>query len=207
MWYQGIFLAAAFSWCLAGLRNTTKETPIVSIKNGTYIGVRSESYKQDWFLGIPYAQPPIGELRFRVPHHLNSSWEGTRAVTKYSAACVGYGGDEKFYDQLSEDCLYLNILRPSGYENAKLPVAFWMHGGGFFQGSTQDKRYNLSFIVQQSIEIGKPMIAVSINYRVSAWGFLLGKEVLESGQTNLGLRDQRLAMHWIQENIAAFGGK
>ncbi len=67
-------------------------------------------------------------------------------------------------------------------------------------------RYNLSFIVQQSVEIGKPMIGISINYRISAWGFLLGKEVQESGQTNLGLRDQRLAMHWVQENIEAFGG-
>ena len=156
---------------------------------------------------MPYAQPPVGDLRFRVPRHLNSSWEGVREATSYSAACIGYGGDEVHYRELSEDCLYLNVIRPARRGSEKLPVAFWMHGGGFFQGSTMDKRYNLSFVVQQSVEIGQPIIAVSINYRISAWGFLLGKEVAASGETNLGLRDQRLAMQWIQENIAGFGGE
>lgn len=74
------------------------------------------------------------------------------------------------------------------------------------QGGTQDLRYNLSFIVQNSVAIGKPIIAVSIAYRLSAWGFLQSKEVTDSGNTNMGLRDQRLALYWIQENIAAFGG-
>lgn len=74
------------------------------------------------------------------------------------------------------------------------------------QGGTQDERYNLSFIVQNSVQINKPIIAVSIAYRLSAWGFLQSKEVTDSGNTNMGLRDQRLALYWIQENIAAFGG-
>lgn len=73
-------------------------------------------------------------------------------------------------------------------------------------GSGVDRRYNLSFIVQNGVEIDKPFIGVSINYRLSAWGFLAGDQVLGAGQTNIGLRDQRLAMHWLQENIAAFGG-
>jgi carboxylesterase type B len=79
--------------------------------------------------------------------------------------------------------------------------------GGFYEGSSRDDRYNLSRIVQKSVEATKPMIAVSINYRLSAFGFLWGKEVEEAnGTANIGLRDQRLALHWIQENIAAFGG-
>ena len=73
-------------------------------------------------------------------------------------------------------------------------------------GGSNDPRYNLSFIVQNSVEIKQPMIAISLQYRLSAWGFLGGKEALEGGATNLGYRDQRLALHWIQENIGAFGG-
>lgn len=70
------------------------------------------------------------------------------------------------------------------------------------QGGSQDRRYNLSFIVDNSVEIGKPIIGVSINYRLSAWGFLQSQEVAGSGNANMGLRDQRLALHWLQENLA-----
>lgn len=73
-------------------------------------------------------------------------------------------------------------------------------------GGSADHRYNQSFIVQQSAEAGMPILAVSINYRLSSWGFLYGKEIQDSGNTMLGFRDQRLALHWVQENIAAFGG-
>jgi carboxylesterase type B len=73
-------------------------------------------------------------------------------------------------------------------------------------GGSNDARYNLSFIVQNSVEQGTPMMAISIQYRLSAWGFLAGDEMLASGNTNIGFRDQRLALHWINENIAAFGG-
>jgi carboxylesterase type B len=74
-------------------------------------------------------------------------------------------------------------------------------------GSTRDRRYNLTWIVQNSVDIGKPIVAVSIAYRLGPWGFLTSQEVADAGQTNIGLRDQRLALHWIQENIAAFGGE
>ena len=108
---------------------------------------------------------------------------------------------------MSEDCLYLNVVRPAGFEHQKLPVAFWIHGGGFTQGGGVDQRYNLSFTVQNSVNIGKPIIGVSINYRLSAWGFLSGSvELRDAGTLNLGLRDQRQALQWIQENIHAFGG-
>lgn len=73
-------------------------------------------------------------------------------------------------------------------------------------GGSNDQRYNLSFIVNNSVAMNTPMLGVSIQYRLSAWGFLGGKEALDGGATNLGFRDQRLALHWIQENIAAFGG-
>ena len=73
-------------------------------------------------------------------------------------------------------------------------------------GGSGDKRYNLTFIVENSLAINKPMIAVSFNYRLTAWGFLYSSAIQDAGVTNLGFRDQRLALHWIQENIAAFGG-
>jgi carboxylesterase type B len=73
-------------------------------------------------------------------------------------------------------------------------------------GGSADHRYNQSFIVQQSAEAGMPIIALSINYRLSSWGFLYGQAIQDSGNTMNGFRDQRLALHWIQENIAAFGG-
>jgi carboxylesterase type B len=75
-----------------------------------------------------------------------------------------------------------------------------LNGGG------ADQRYNLSFIVDQSVAIGKPIIAVSINYRLSMWGFTSSNEMAKEGALNIGLRDQRLAMHWVKENIGAFGG-
>jgi carboxylesterase type B len=114
-------------------------------------------------------------------------------------------GDQIGYP-VSEDCLYLNVIRPCGYENEDLPVGVWIHGGGLYMGGSRDLRYNLSFIVENSVSIGKPIIGVSIGYRLSAWGFLQSEEVSGAGQTNMGLRDQRLALHWLQENIGAFGG-
>ncbi|KAL2854322.1 Alpha/Beta hydrolase protein [Aspergillus pseudoustus] len=169
-------------------------SPKAHVKNGTYEGIYSAEYNQDFFLGVPFAQPPVDNLRFRLPESLNSTWKGYRDAKDYSLLC-------------SENCLYLNIVRPAGYEeHVKLPVGFWIHGGGFSNGGGGDQRYNLSFIVEQSVKIGKPIIGVSINYRLSLWGFLHSNEVVGEGITNLGLRDQRLALQWVQENIAAFGG-
>jgi carboxylesterase type B len=175
------------------------------VANGTVIGVHSDTYNQDLFLGLPYAQPPTGDLRFRNPRSLNATYNGTLEATQYAPSCVGYGGDSTGYP-LSEDCLYLNIIRPSGYEGKKLPVGFWMHGGGIRMGGARDLRYNMSFIVENSVKIEKPFIGVSINYRLAGWGYISSQEVTASGNTNIGLRDQRMAMQWVQENIAAFGG-
>ncbi|KAK0650346.1 Cholinesterase [Lasiodiplodia hormozganensis] len=202
--YSTILLAASEA-ALAAPAVRRAAAPTASVKNGTIEGIHNAEYNQDFFLGVPFAQPPVGELRFRVPQSLNTTFEGTQSATSYAPSCIGYGSDQFGYE-ISEDCLYLNVVKPSGYENQSLPVAFWIHGGGYTQGGGGDHRYNLSFIVQNGVEIGKPFIGVSTNYRLSAWGFLNGDAVQESGNTNLGLRDQRLALHWLQENIAAFGG-
>lgn len=92
-------------------------------------------------------------------------------------------------------------------DSDKNHIGSFYSGGGFFEGGTPDRRYNLSFIVQNSVDIGKPIIGVSIAYRLGPLGFLNGNEVNGTGLANIGLKDQRLALHWVQENIAAFGGE
>ncbi|KAH8890481.1 triacylglycerol lipase [Thozetella sp. PMI_491] len=182
------------------------ETPIARARNGTYAGVYSAEFDQDFFLGVPFAQPPVGGLRFRQAQPLNTTWNDTRHATEYAAECYGYGSDQWVLgNHVSEDCLTLNVIRPHN-ATSKLPVGVWIHGGGFFMGGNADPRYNLSFIVQQSVSGKTPFIGVSINYRLQGFGFLFGKEALASGAANIGIHDQRLALRWIQENIAAFGG-
>ncbi|CRG83165.1 hypothetical protein PISL3812_00514 [Talaromyces islandicus] len=206
MAFHKTHLALSSFLFLLGFCSTTSATgPTVSVKNGTYEGVFSSTYDQDFFLGIPFAQPPLGSLRFHQPVSLNTSWEGVKKATEYYPECVGYGSDDWPYP-LSEDCLALNVVRPAGYENESLPVAVWIHGGRYAEGGTRDQRYNLSFIVQNSVEMGKPIIGAAVAYRLSGWGFIDGQEIRDAGATNIGIQDQRLALHWIQENIAAFGG-
>ena len=187
---------------------STSSSPTVEVVNGTYYGLYNPTYNQDLFLGMPYAQPPVGDLRLHVPESLNTSWSGTYNATEYSPECIGYGSDDWVLgNYVSEDCLTINVVRPSGVQAGNdLPVAVWIHGGGFFEGGSSDPRYNLSFILQQGVAMNKPFVAVSMNYRLAQWGFLFSQEILNAGATNLGLRDQRLALHWVQENINAFGG-
>ncbi|KAG4033740.1 hypothetical protein MFRU_004g02430 [Monilinia fructicola] len=187
---------------------TNISSPTVRVLNGTYYGTHLAKYDEDLFLGIPYAQPPVGPLRFHPPQSLNTTWDEPRNATEYSPECIGYGSSNWVLGNIvSEDCLTLNVVRPSGISpDEKLPVAVWVHGGYNIQGGALDPRYNLSFIVEQSIEAKTPIIAVSIQYRVSGWGFLFGKEILDAGSANIGFRDQRLALHWVQENIEFFGG-
>lgn len=137
---------------------------------------------------------------------MDSTWQGKRPATEYPPHCYGYGADQIGYDE-SEDCLYINVIRPAAtQQDAKLPVAVWIYGGGLTQGGSADKRYNMSFFVENSVAQGTPIIGVSFNYRLSVFGFLNGKEAEDAGVTNIGFRDQRLALHWLNENIDAFGG-
>jgi len=176
--------------------------PKATVSNGTYEGLYLSDWNQDAFLGMPYAQPPVGQLRYRWPLPINESFNGVRKATQYGYSCMQYG--QNF--SISEDCLTINVVRPAGTPGGPLPVLVWIYGGGLYAGSTADPQYNLSGIVQVSQEIGQPVIAVSMNYRLGQWGFLQMPQLLAEGSSNGGLLDQRLALHWIQENIGAFGG-
>ncbi|KAI7977493.1 hypothetical protein EIK77_001163 [Talaromyces pinophilus] len=185
--------------------------PTVTIKNGTLVGTRNPTYNQEFFLGVPYASPPVGNLRLRKPVP-PENWNGSRVSNTCSSWCLGVdiglpGFSQNVTGPMSEDCLYLNIIRPANVPlTAKLPVMTWIHGGGFLSGSANDLRYNGSFLVNNSVKMGTPVIFVSFNYRLGAFGMLSGSEAENAGATNIFLHDQRQALAWIQENIAEFGG-
>jgi carboxylesterase type B len=234
--------------------------PSVTVKNGRINGrFLSGVWEQDLFLGIPYAQSPVGSLRFKAPQPVNESYIAPLDASEYGNSCYQYGSNFR----LSEDCLTLNgmlsifissppfscsfkgspspihllhetatscerikiinlgslltthltlVIRPHQTPSSStplLPVLVWIHGGGLFAGSSADPQYNLSGIVRLSQDMFQPIVAVSLNYRLGVWGFLQAPELLaegDSGGTNAGLLDQRLALRWVRENIASFGG-
>lgn len=188
--------------------------PTVTIPQGTIIGTVLEKdlkRKVDAFLGIPYALPPVGELRFKRPMKVPRSSKVVRA-TEYGPAAPGKQllvSARKF--TYSEDCLTANVFRqsqsqsqsPSDSNDTKplLPVMVYLHGGAFNRGNSS--MHNTASMVSWSEQ---PFVAVSFNYRIGSLGFLPSSLSAKEGILNLGLRDQELLFEWVQENIAAFGG-
>jgi len=157
------------------------------------------------FLGIPYAAPPVGELRWKPPMPARK-WDGVRKATSFGARCV----QGRVYDDMvfrdagpSEDCLTLNVWAPSDAQG-KLPVMVWIYGGGFVAGGTSEARQDGSNLAKRGV------LVVSMNYRLGVFGFFTHAELAaESGKRaagNYGLLDQVAALDWVQRNIAAFGG-
>ncbi|TNY22623.1 alpha/beta-hydrolase [Rhodotorula diobovata] len=181
--------------------------PTAVVANGTLEGVVLPTFNQEAFLGIPYAQPPVGDLRLRRARALESAFDGGKfEATEYSPFCPGIGADNYGYE-MSEDCLTLNVVRPAGTSaDDKLPVGVWVHGGSFQMGGSGDRRYDGSWVVERSVEMDKPIMFVSVNYRVSSLGFMSSNELRAEGNVNLGLYDLRLALGWLQDNVEAFGG-
>ncbi|KAK2464104.1 hypothetical protein APHAL10511_003852 [Amanita phalloides] len=195
--------------------------PTVTLDDGTFTGVAAGSISK--FRGIPFAQPPVRNLRFRFPQPL-PPYVGTHQAVQYGPACpqqalsisslppgiaqsVGSIINTAFGPAVpsGEDCLTLNVIVPSNTTpQSKIPVVVWIYGGGFEAG--YNSMYDGSEIVNRSIELGEPVIYVSMNYRVSGFGFLASREVKAAGVGNLGLQDQRLSFQWIQKYISAFGG-
>lgn len=190
------------SWAALGI-----EHPKVTISNGTYEGLHLPAFKQDIFLGIPYAQDTGGPNRFLIPQSLNTKWNGTKPAKQYGPSCPDHRPDQDGEFGMGEDCLSINIVRPAGLKKGqKVPVVVWIHGGSYQVGTSGLPYYNLTYIVQRSAEIGKPIIGTSINYRKGGWGMLYSREIQGSGNANLAVRDMRKSLAWISENIGAFGG-
>jgi para-nitrobenzyl esterase len=163
-------------------------------------GVRS-------FKGIPFAQPPVGDLRWREPQPVKN-WTGARSADKFGPTCMQRTSPASDYwfrgDGMGEDCLYLNVWTPAKSGREKLPVLVYVFGGGFQNGSGDEPRYDGERMARKGI------VAVSLNYRTNVFGFFvhpeLTKESPHHASGNYGLLDQVAALRWVQKNIAAFGG-
>ena len=178
--------------------------PQVKTASGVVEGKNAGSLRV--FLGIPYAAPPVGDLRWKPPAPA-AKWTGIRQSTEFGSHCM----QSPVYDDMNfrdpggnEDCLFLNVWTPAKTSDAKLPVMVWIYGGGFAAGSTSEARQDGEHLAQQGV------VVVSMNYRLGIFGFLvlpeLAKESEHNAAGNYGLLDQVAALRWVQQNIAAFGG-
>lgn len=173
--------------------------PVARTQDGVLRGISAEGIDQ--FLGIPYAAPPAGGLRWQAPQPVRP-WSGVRSAASYGSRCAQLAsGNGPRVD--SEDCLYLNVYAPPGRERGRgLPVLFMIHGGGLLNGAGD--QHDGSLIVRTD-----NVIVVSVNYRLGVFGFLdvpgLGTTPL-TASGNYGLLDQEAALAWVHRNIAAFGG-
>ena len=171
--------------------------PVVTTADGA---VRGKAVAAgDEFLGIPYAAPPVGALRWQPPRP-PASWPGTRAATSYAPHCP-QPSSSFGRASTSEDCLYLNVFTPAGAQGRHLPVMVWVHGGSLRTGASDD--YNPAGLVRNGV------VMVTINYRLGALGFLADAALASrpgGPSGNYGLMDQQAALRWVQRNIGGFGG-
>ena len=176
----------------------------VEVSGGTITGnVREDGLYE--YLGIPYAAPPVGDLRWQPPGAV-IGWEGTRDATKRGLPCVQPGSLSAFYDrsylETSEDCLTLNVWTRADTVAQGLPVMVWIHGGALVMGSGRD--YDGAPLTERGV------VLVTINYRLGPFGFYahpeLSAENSAGASGNQGFRDQIAALQWVRDNIAAFGG-
>ncbi|HET8733240.1 MAG TPA: carboxylesterase family protein [Anaeromyxobacteraceae bacterium] len=171
--------------------------PVVVTDLGAVRGVEREGALE--FRGIPYAAPPVGELRFAPPRPA-SPWTSVRDASSFGASCPQthrYGLTER---STTEDCLFLNVSAPADRRpGERLPVLVWIHGGAFVGGSSS--LYRLDRLAARG-----RLVVVSMNYRVGLLGFMAVKGLDADANGDLGLEDQRLALRWVQRNVAAFGG-
>ncbi|KAF9472684.1 alpha/beta-hydrolase [Pholiota conissans] len=184
------------------LASTAYGAPTVTIGRTTVVGTEFYPARVEFFGGIPFAQPPVGQLRLALPVLTMTINTPRFDASKFGLACLQTALPA---GQVSEDCLNLNIFRPAGTkQTADLPVMVWIYGGNFVMGASS--LYNGTEIVARSVARGTPVIFASINYRLGPLGFPQGIEAGQRNITNLGLRDQLVALEWIQANIARFGG-
>ena len=158
------------------------------------------------FLGIPYAQPPVGTLRWKPPMPA-AKWKGVRQATEFGSHCMQptIYKDMIFRDPgISEDCLTLNVWTTAANAKAKLPVMVWIFGGGFIAGGTSERRQDGTNLAKNGV------VVVSMNYRLGIFGFFahpdLTAESPHKASGNYGLMDQTAALKWVHDNIAAFRG-
>jgi len=178
----------------------------VKTEQGKVTGKTINDGKVKAFLGLPYAAPPVGDLRWKAPQP-PAKWSGERDASKFGAHCAQ---NHVFDDMVfqgpapSEDCLFLNVYAPAdATDKSKLPVMFWIHGGGYSGGGSDEPRHNGDFLPLKGV------VLVTINYRLGVFGFLASSDLAREGNGtagNYGLLDMVAVLQWVKENIKKFGG-
>jgi para-nitrobenzyl esterase len=185
-------------------------SPVVQTTQGSVQGTYSTDHSIAIYKGIPYAQAPVGNLRWHTPQPAES-WSGIKKTQNFSAGCMQstpssirlpWTKEYLHTGPVSEDCLYLNIWTPQTHLQEKKPVIVFIHGGGFVEGSSSVPIYDGANLARKGV------VFVNLNYRLGVFGFLSSKELQSSTSTsgNYGLLDQIVALKWINENIEKFGG-
>lgn len=184
--------------CTGTDTNPSTDPTQVEVLEGKLQGKLQGKTRQ--FLGIPYAIPPVGKLRFQAPLQ-GLAWEGVKQATAHGASCPQPAGALSAPGPQSEDCLSLNVYAPTAAK--KLPVLVWIHGGAFVSGGSV--QYDGTRLAEEG-----PVVVVTINYRLGALGFLSHADLDKTREGeptgNDAIRDQQLALRWVQRNIEAFGG-
>jgi para-nitrobenzyl esterase len=201
-----------FRWMVVLLALTAASIPAssqtVRVEGGDVSGMATKTPRVLVYKGIPYAAPPVGNLRWHAPEPV-AAWQGVRKADRLPPMCMQNQSDPKgvfYWGQLpaSEDCLYLNVWTPAKSANDRLPVMVWIHGGAFRVGWGGSKFIDGEGLAAQGV------LLVTINYRLDVFGFLahpaLSQESEHHVSGNYGTLDQIAALHWVQKNIAAFGG-
>ena len=194
-----------FSVALVSAQLTTdRSLPTVKTANGLVQGTQRSGISM--FKGIPFAQPPVGDLRWKEPQPVKN-WEGTWKADHFSARAMQLPiySDMKFRSAgISEDCLYLNIWTPAKTGQENLPVLVFFYGGGMKAGDGSEYRYDGESMARKGI------VSVTVNYRLGVFGFLahpeLSRESAHHASGNYGLMDQTEALRWLHKNVSAFGG-
>jgi len=200
-------VAAAFSQATQASGAMTSNNTNLQVKtaNGILEGTQEKTGIRS-FKGIPFAAPPVGDLRWKEPQPVQN-WEGVRPAKAFGprAMQAPIFGDMGFRSNgMSEDCLYLNVWTPAKKGNEQLPVLVYFYGGGFVAGDGSESRYDGESMAQKGI------VALTVNYRLGVFGLMAHPELTQESQHhasgNYGLMDQAAAIQWVKNNIAAFGG-
>jgi len=206
----GLGLGLALALTASAVPAMAADGPVVAVETGKLQGVAATGNSSvQIFRGIPYAKPPVGDLRWREPRAA-ASWEGVRAADHFGPRCMQkHMWDDMFFrsPRADEDCLYLNVWTPANLSkaaSAKLPVLVYIYGGGFIAGTSDEPRYDGAATAAQGV------VVVTLNYRLGIFGFFshpqLTGESPHKASGNYGLLDQAAALAWVRRNIAAFGG-